>query len=60
MPGWSRPSWSSWVTLAGGALLLAPFTVQGDVYEASDATVWRESLSCPAPVFSLRYRSAAT
>lgn len=46
---------SVWVVLAGGVLLLAPFTTQGDAYQADDGTTWREPLSCPAPVVAFRY-----
>lgn len=46
---------SLWGALAGGVLLLAPFTTQGDVYEADDGTTWREPLSCPAPLVAWRY-----
>jgi hypothetical protein len=50
-----RAAVSLWVALAGGVLLLAPFTTQGDFYQASDGATWRQPLSCPAPLVALRY-----
>ena len=43
-----------WVALAGGVVLLAPFTTDGDAYDV-DGITWDRPLSCPAPLVALRY-----
>jgi hypothetical protein len=43
-----------WVALAGGVVLLAPFTAEGDGYDVG-GTTWDRPMSCPAPLVALRY-----